>query len=558
VGDPYRTAPDSAEAEAPRDAGIVGEVIEQFADPMAFYRELVQNAIDAGSPDVVVRLNHDPGDGLMRVTVEDQGEGMNREVIENQLLVLFRSTKEGDESKIGKFGIGFASVLAARPRLVVIQTARDGHKLTVHLRPDLSYDLFTAGRVARAGTTVELEIPMGDWQLDQFVAASRQALERWCRHACVPIRLVVGRVGAPPSSDQRIDQPLGLDECLVQVRATSPDGQTTAVVGLGADARPYAGFFDHGLTLHEGDEPLIGRLRFKVQDRRLGHTLSRDNVRRDRAFDRAVGFVRRVATSLLPSVISAQLRSSAEVDHGRHRALLAALGAAGISLPDSAWAFPLVEPMGERRAVTVSDLRRPPWGARRSSQVTVALASAGVPVVDLGPDGMRGLTAERLSAVLGSPVVDVAHHLTLVTPIEASGADLVLLDALADLLDCAYRRPSSILIATLRGASELDLAVVGDRHDASVRLGVGWHDGWLVDRDEAVRSPFGLLRRPALVLSATHATVAAARERAVSDPTSAASCLARALLLRHACLDVDRSEALLEETLSRLGVGGQR
>src|SRR3954470_9197910 len=109
--DPYRTMDVEQVPEAPRDAGIVGDVIAQFADPYAFYRELVQNAIDAGTPDVAIRIDYEDADQRVRISVRDRGEGMTREIIEQQLLVLFRSTKEDDHNKIGKFGIGFASVL---------------------------------------------------------------------------------------------------------------------------------------------------------------------------------------------------------------------------------------------------------------------------------------------------------------------------------------------------------------------------------------------------------------------------------------------------------------
>ena len=49
MSDPYRDGGHRDVVEAPVDRGIVGDVIAQFADPYAFYRELVQNSIDAGS-----------------------------------------------------------------------------------------------------------------------------------------------------------------------------------------------------------------------------------------------------------------------------------------------------------------------------------------------------------------------------------------------------------------------------------------------------------------------------------------------------------------------------
>ena len=156
--DPYRDSALDVPAEAPRDPGIVGDVIAQFADPKAFYRELIQNAIDAGSPSVEVKLDYDEAAQRIRVAVRDRGEGMTREIIEKQLLVLFRSTKEQDRSKIGKFGIGFVSVLAPNPEVVAVHTARDGKRLALHLYRDLSYELFDAGPATQNGTTVELEI----------------------------------------------------------------------------------------------------------------------------------------------------------------------------------------------------------------------------------------------------------------------------------------------------------------------------------------------------------------------------------------------------------------
>ena len=97
--DPYRSGPVEERASAAGDQGIVGDVIGQIADRYAFLRELVQNAIDAGTETVEVRLEHD-GE-IMHASVRDRGEGMTREIVEDQLLVLFRSTKESDRSKIG-------------------------------------------------------------------------------------------------------------------------------------------------------------------------------------------------------------------------------------------------------------------------------------------------------------------------------------------------------------------------------------------------------------------------------------------------------------------------
>src|SRR4029079_18431204 len=102
-----------AASDVVRDA--VTQMVRQFADALAFYRELVQNSIDAGATAIDVRVvmetDGDAGPTL-RVVVSDDGCGMDRAAIESCLLVLFRSSKDGDATKIGKFGVGFFSVFA--------------------------------------------------------------------------------------------------------------------------------------------------------------------------------------------------------------------------------------------------------------------------------------------------------------------------------------------------------------------------------------------------------------------------------------------------------------
>mgnify|MGYP000890693624 CR=1 FL=1 len=95
-------------------------LVDQFSDPFAFLRELVQNSIDAGSHRVDIEFEftpHQEGNrGVFVLHVNDTGEGMTREIIDTKLTRLFSSAKEDDYTKIGKFGIGFVSIFA-RQRL---------------------------------------------------------------------------------------------------------------------------------------------------------------------------------------------------------------------------------------------------------------------------------------------------------------------------------------------------------------------------------------------------------------------------------------------------------
>lgn len=531
--DPYRDAALDLPAESPRDQGIVGEVVAQFADPKAFLRELVQNAIDAGTPSVEIELAYDEPVRRMRVSVRDRGEGMTRDIVENQLLVLFRSTKEQDLTKIGKFGIGFVSVLAPGPEVVVVTTSRGGRRIVLHLYRDLRYELFDAGPATQTGTTVELEIALDRGEVGAFVRACEQSLERWCRHASVPIELAIRT--PDETSTRRVDRPLSIAGALVEVRNTRDDGQLAVIVAVTADASPYVGFFNHGLMLYETNEPLLGRLAIKIQDPRLGHTISRDDVRRDEHFERALAFARHLARADLVQAASNELYKAAEAhDLVQHHTLLVALVAANVELPRAAWHLPIAEPIAGKRSLPAASLVAPYWTSERPSRLTAVLAEAGTPVV-LARD------PEELGKLLGESPRSVDRELTCITPIDASDEDEALLALLADVLDAAHRPPDAIVLAKLIGARADRLAIAGKHADLP----------HVVDRDEAGRDPFALLRRRVLVLSVDHPQVRAARR---GDPVLAASHLARAVLLQHRLLNEKRSRRIVEHALARVGV----
>jgi molecular chaperone HtpG len=543
---PYRSVSDEQHAEAPRDAGIVGDIIAQFADPLAFYRELVQNAIDADSPSVEVELVHDSR--VMLVRVRDRGCGMTRDILENQLLVLFRSTKEKDTTKIGKFGIGFASVLSPSPNVVVVSTARDGRRLVLHLSRDLTFKIFDGGAATQTGTTIELELAMTVEEAHQFAHRSHDALVRWCRHASVPIELRTEIPGLEPAYATRIDRPLGLDDAVVEVRGVSEDGQLQMIVGIARDAKPYGGFFNHGLMLYETTEPLLGKLAFKIQDPRLGHTLSRDNVRRDEAFARALQMTRTLAEDQLPRLIEQALRMACLDEPGRWEAIAGAVVWSEIGLAPARWTFPLVDATPQSKTIDAAQISRRMWVAPKSTPLTAALARAGIPIVRVADYARE--TFEALRALIGAEAVDVAKAFTIVTPVAQSPMDLVFCDTLLQILEACHRGPPRVLIAKVEGALEDLIAVAGGPEEAAVPA---QSDGYVLDRDIAGSTPFTRSRRRPIVLNAGHALVRVAR--AASDPRIAAAHLARAVLLQHRILDVDKSRAILEYTLTRVTRG---
>src|SRR5688572_27715901 len=123
----------------------LANLVDQFARPLDFLRELAQNSIDAGSPRIDVSVAWDPprpgeSEGVLRISVDDYGEGMDGAIIDNQLTRLFASSKEHDLTKIGKFGIGFTSIFAIRPEAVLLRTGRQGEYWELLFHADRTFD----------------------------------------------------------------------------------------------------------------------------------------------------------------------------------------------------------------------------------------------------------------------------------------------------------------------------------------------------------------------------------------------------------------------------------
>jgi len=289
--------------------GVIEEVFEnlvdQFSDPFTFYRELIQNAMDAGTNQVEVLCQYDPELERVRVEVSDSGEGMSEKVIEEQLTRLFSSTKEHDLTKIGKFGIGFVSIFAIQPECVILDTGRDGHYWRVVFPGSARYLLYRLQGPVE-GTRIRLfkQLPPVAWA--EFLRRSEETILRWCAYSETRISFN----GRSLNRDLSVDSP-----CWVEVQGPG----TRAVVGMTADENPEYGMYNHGLTLKQGREALLPGLTFRIKSNFLEHTLTRDNVIVDKNYHKAMAILNRAAdTQLLEAFclslqkLSARLPSALE------------------------------------------------------------------------------------------------------------------------------------------------------------------------------------------------------------------------------------------------------
>ena len=286
-------------------------MVDQFKDPFAFLRELIQNALDAGSMRIDVDVLR--AGEIVTLEVQDTGEGMDREIIETRLTRLFASSKDGDATKIGKFGVGFSSVFSIRPEAVVVDTARGAERWRAVFSPDGTWKLFTLDEPIEGTRVRVLKRVAKDAEAAHIEAEARRTVAKWCRYA----RAEIYFRGAPIAEDFTLPSPV-----LVRVPSSAPGD--VVVVGLAVGNRAPWGFYNKGLTLLEGEGTFDGVppwVSFRVLDGALEHTITRDNVIRDDAFERVMKAIDDAARGPLLDAALAAL----EGDHLDREAICAAL-----------------------------------------------------------------------------------------------------------------------------------------------------------------------------------------------------------------------------------------
>ncbi|MFV8755257.1 ATP-binding protein [Nannocystaceae bacterium ST9] len=543
---------------APVDVGdALDELVNQFADPMSFFRELIQNALDAGSDEVEIEFEFepsasDPESGAMVVIVTDFGCGMDREIIDKQLTRLFSSSKDGDMTKIGKFGIGFVSVFAVAPDAVCVDTGRAGERWRVLFGADRSFKRLKLDEPIE-GTTVRLIKTITRVDYEAFVNRAREVVGYWCRHARGEIRF----------RGEVISEPFGLDAPLV---VSYRDEFSEIFLGHRGGATLH-GFYNGGLTLIEGDHqhgssiPEFHGMAFKVSSRYLEHTLSRDDVIKEEHYGKVVKRIRELVVGKLRDEVFARL----------DRALRAAPGSPEILRDDElgflyeAAAWHLGHAQGElgrelRKLAAARSVGGRLWTwaelgkslapdavlrfAARPSPLSAALEAKGevvlAPLGSIGEGGVldhgQGPNHHLIGAIDratggGHVATWIATHHVL--PLEPRADERArwagFADALARLLDDAGYKVASVRFGRF--------AESGSKLDG--RIGISQREfGEATPVDEAGLLGKGLLdRRRVLVVDADHPSVGTALALASAEPELAAYQLAKTFLLIRGAID---------------------
>ncbi|MBI5624138.1 MAG: ATP-binding protein [Elusimicrobia bacterium] len=380
--------------------GLVKDLVDQFSDPLAFYRELIQNSIDAGSNRIDVVLEYDEKTGVARFSVEDDGEGMDERIIDDYFLVLFRSTKEDDLTKIGKFGVGLVSVFSLRPELVRVHTAKAGESWRLDFPSFRRYDKYRVAAM-REGTLVEIFKKLEPAAYARLAQDSLKTVRFWCRYSETRITFQDRRAGGEPVMvNEPFDLPGGAS------LRHSEEG-TELVLGFSAEPKPLFGFYNKGLTLKEGFHPHFAGVSFRIKSRYLEHTITRDNVLEDDNYRKAMDIVARLVEEKLPPLLRQEMKDAAGRIAGR-----AASGEAPDPALSAAWEAraPFLKtlfsgrfarwkrsdwrlfPSVTGRALSLSELEDALsesdgvlYAAATADRVASALADRGFPVLVPGP-----------------------------------------------------------------------------------------------------------------------------------------------------------------------------
>jgi hypothetical protein len=548
--------------DAQLSSEAVANLVTQFSSALDFYRELVQNSIDAGSSNIDVWLEFEPGDrdeGVISIHVDDFGEGMSEAIIDDQLTRLFSSTKEDDLTKIGKFGIGFVSVFAMHPKGVLVHTGRDGEYWEVFFHEDRS---FTKARIDTPveGTQITLFLTGDVSSYRDLVERSQATLERWCSHSDTEITFedrspLPGSGGGPTLVNRPFEVP---GDCMVRVEHP----ETELCVAFSTD--PIYGFYNKGLALAVAEVPddLLStradryrHIACKLKSRYLEHTLSRETVMQDANYEKAMALLDEAVAGPLRSALVAELQQLAAVPEwnmqaaAHHARLLGYLAREPASCLLELDSIPLMRTVGGA-AASLRDARDAVgrdgrvFVAASSSRLTAFIQDQGTPVFfggqTISPTTtvlIRYLAEHARTSIVGflrkkftsanlheEATKRIAHPENVLVSVEPS---VTTPGEVASLLTAAR----TLLDRVGAGYGALRYGTIASRPDRPVLFALGRKIGPLMALPPEGRYRRGRFERPHALVNLEHPHFQALLETARHAPELAAYALAKSLML---------------------------
>lgn len=388
----------SSDTQVAIEAGDTLEnLVNQFTDPFACLRELIQNSMDAGSESIDVWFEFNPYDnsekGIAIIHLDDTGEGMTRRIIDTKLTQLFSSNKEDDLTKVGKFGIGFVSVFALEPNAVIVDTGRDGEYWRLIFKENRKFDRILLNHPVE-GTQIQIVKETTAAEFEKMKRRSADTIRYWCKHV---------------ESEITVDGEVVNEEFRLGHRHeyVHKGTETEIVVAPSDDTEPFYGFYNRGLTLKESAKEFHPGVAFKVSSRYLEHTLTRDNVITDKHYDKAMALLEDIIDGDFRKQLFNRAASSFDYELFGHLA-----PRLGRRIPSEYGNMPLLPTVGGER-VSIKAVQK---AAKRQKMVLyapeeTALTKAiyqekGIPILKWeGPEKQPGLERLLDRITSGKPLV---------------------------------------------------------------------------------------------------------------------------------------------------------
>lgn len=434
---------------------ILARLVDQFSDPYAFLRELVQNSMDAGASLVEFELEYS-GSGVTMLVCRDNGEGMDEALIERRLTRLFASSKEGDLTKVGQFGIGFVSVFALSPDDVVLDTGRSGQSWRVHFLADRTFRKAPLAEPVE-GTLIRWLKKQSPSEHGNFAKSCDRALREWCRHAQVSVSFQ----GSPINEPFAFDHPLailgGRSGTQVAMRPCFP-GQS------------WTGFYNQGLTLAVLTPPELDGLEVRVSSRYFALTLTRDQICRDENYAKALQVVDELLRGeFLPKLLSTAQKLPAGPMQGY-------LAAHWDRLSAEQRALPVVPGFGRHYSLAemAEEIRHnPEWlWSDQSDPLVEALLAGGRKILKW--EGKERATGpEHLARKFGVGLIHVNLAYVVATLESPNGGEKIWLKRIHWLLEDCRKRYQEVWLARFPVQAAARAYLVGEHPDQPLPLNGG-------------------------------------------------------------------------------------
>lgn len=383
---------------------VFKNLVDQFSDPFTCLRELVQNAMDAGTETVEIRTLYFDDPGGVVLEIRDFGSGMTRDIIDSKLTRLFASDKENDLTKIGKFGIGFVSVFSLKPELVTVDTGRDGEYWRIAFDGGTDFALFTLHEPLE-GTSVKIHKILPREEYEPFVQRCRETLLLWCRHSATTISFN----GDTLNTDLEIESPARFEH-------SSPLGRFC--LGVQAQTPTPFGLYNTGLTLMEGEQQDWPGVSYKVLSNHLEHTLTRDAVIKDDNYAKVWATLTGLVTGDFFDVVCQKLLSPSELEtaatEARPYLLWARTWMTSAQKKRPMFSDAFGKPVSFKDLEACAEQEQRLFISRSTEALSQRAAREGIPVLPWDSDSSA---TSLCGALFGVPVVRLEENLAVSRPV---------------------------------------------------------------------------------------------------------------------------------------------